>query len=135
MAEPSPHVEALITLFAAKDKRERLLFLASKPPRWGDLRDALLHDTRNLDLATLTPVAKGADVAAVLRRLRGTAKSVSYCISGIFELDAREVALGDALKAAMGRQRDTIVWCVESQVAFYENHEGEQFVLERKRTK
>ena len=41
MAEAPPHVGTIVALFAKKDKRGRLLYLASKEARRGDFCDAL----------------------------------------------------------------------------------------------
>jgi hypothetical protein len=126
----SPHIVHLVRLFVAKDKRERLLFLAAKPARWGDFCDAFLHDTRSLDKAVMTRVsARNEDLTALLAQLRATVSARAYCISSIADIDDRELPLGEALRAAVGRERDTLVFCLDSQRAYYENHEGEQFVL------
>ena len=37
--------------------------------------------------------------------------------------------LGDALRVAMGSSEDTMVSCIRRRSAFYENHDGEQYVL------
>ena len=52
----SPHIETIVTLFAKKERRERLLFLASRADRWDQFRHDLLHDTRALDERALTPL-------------------------------------------------------------------------------
>ena len=130
MAEAPPHIGTIVALFAKKDKRARLLYLASKEARRGDFCDALLHDTRSLDLTLakrLGPPA--ADVDAVLRGLGAKAHAPAYAVSDISEIDGRELPLGEALRAAVGRQRDTIVLCIGTKRAFYENHEGEQLVF------
>jgi hypothetical protein len=128
-----PLLEAkIIGLLATKDKRERLLFLASKPARRDDLVDALLHDTRSLDRSLMVALGTGgsaADVAAVAARLGAREDARAHCISAIASLDGAELALGDALRACVSRARDTIVFCVATERAYYENHEGERFVL------
>ena len=119
----------IIALFVKKEKRERLEFLAAKESRRADFIDALLHDTRSLDRSRMTAVGAKETELDVVKRLRATAKARAHCISAITEIDDRELPLGDALRAAMGRERDTIVFCLDSSTAYYENHEGERFVL------
>ncbi len=128
----SPHVETLVHSFAKKDKRERLLFLAERPSRWAEFCDAFLHDARSLDAAVMSAIAtRDAEVESVVRGLGGTPRSLSFAISTIAEIDDRELPLGEALRAAIGRQRDTIILCIDTRRAFYENHEGEQWLLGR----
>ena len=117
----------LIERFVAKDKRERIAFLAGKPARRDDLRDALLHDTRSLARATMTPIA--ADIPAILAALRAKPAAMAYAISDILELDDRELPLGEALALAVGRSRDTMIACIATARAYYENHEGERYIL------
>jgi len=113
-----------------KEKRERLLFLAAKAGRWSDFCEALLHDTRSLEPSVMKPLdAREADVEGVLQRLGAKAPTSAYAVSAIAEIDDRELPLGDALRAAIGRERDTLVLCIATGLAFYENHEGEQLVL------
>lgn len=126
----SPHVETLVRAFAKKDKRERLLFLAERPSRWADFCDAFLHDARSLDPARMSAV-QAAGVESVTRALGGTPNSIAFAISAIAEIDGRELPLRDALRAAVGRERDTIILCIDTNRAFYENHEGEQRLLTR----
>ena len=120
-------VERAIALFALKDKRERLLFLAGKPARWDDFCDAFLHDTRSLDPRSMTRISSTTDHARLIAQLGATPAAKTYCISSW--LDDRELSLVEALRAIVGRQRDVLVFCPESERAYYENHEGEQFVL------
>ena len=127
------HEERIIALFVRKEKRERMLFLGARPARRSELVDALLHDTRSLDRLRL--VALGAtetEIAGIASRLRVALDAPAHCISHIDEIDGRELPLGDALRACVGRQRDTIVFCIAAERAYYENHEGERFVLATK---
>jgi hypothetical protein len=126
------HESRVIELFAKKTKRERLLFLAEKVARRADFIDALLHDTRSLERALLAPLdGSQADVAVIVKKLRATAKTSAHCISALAELDGRELPLGEALAACVGRQQDTLVFAIETERAYYENHEGERGVLAR----
>lgn len=123
-------IERMLLLFVKKEKRERLLSLASKPARWDDFRDAFLHDTRNLDHKAMTPlVAASGEEARVVALLGARADARAYSVSTIAEIDGQETTLVTALRSALGREQDTIVFSPSTDRAFYENHEGERFLL------
>src|SRR5438445_6070195 len=124
----SPHIETIVTLFAKKERRERLLFLASRADRWDQFRHDLLHDTRALDERALTPLPSVIDGDALIARLRAKASDIAYCISDALALDDRELALAKAIGLAEAAE-DSLVFCVRSRCAFYKNHETERYVL------
>jgi hypothetical protein len=124
----SSHAERIVALFAKKEKRERLTFLASKADRWGDFCDALLHDTRSLDAAKMTRIST-TDREEILAQLRAKADARAFCVSAIPDLDALELPVAKALEACVGRERDTLVFVVATERAYYENHEGDRYVL------
>lgn len=128
------HIEVLVQLFVKKDKRERMLTLAAKPNRRGDLRHDLLHDRRSLDPAVLIPLQAGAaGVDAIAKALRAAgAGARAYCISGVLDAEDRELDLVEALQLVVGRAEDSLVYPIGSRVAYYENHEREQYLLRRK---
>ena len=126
----SPHIATIVRLFVIKARRERLTELAAKAKRWNDFRHDLLHDTRSLEDAVLVPL-RNATLADVTRRLGARTGERAYCISTRSEIDDRELDLGEALAATIGRMEDAIVFCPRSARAYYENHEGEQFILAR----
>jgi hypothetical protein len=125
------HVESLVQLFVKKDKRERLLTLASKSSRHDDFRDALLHDTRSLDPRVLTRLPDhGVTAESVGQALAaGGARKLAYCVSAVLDADDRELLIAQALLLVVGRAEDSLVWAIEARIAYYENHEGEQYVL------
>ena len=129
------HVEVLVQLFVKKEKRERMLAFAAKANRRGDLRDDLLHDRRSLEPSVLVPLSASAtSVEAITRALRAAgAGARAYVISAVLDADDRELDLVDALELVVGRSEDSLVFAVGSRVAYYENHEGEQYILHRKR--
>ena len=122
-------MDALITLFVKKEKRERMRTLASLSARRADLCHDLLHDTRNLDPAVLTRLDRPT-AAAITRLMRPVSRV--YCISEVSEVDDQELPLGDALAAVMGRAQDTMLFGLGSSCAYVETHEGEQWLLVRK---
>lgn len=126
-------IEAIARLFVKKEKRERILSLAGKAKRRGDLRSDLLHDRRSLDPDVLAPLAAGATAESVAKAMRAAgAKDPAYCISEVIDADDRELPLVDALALVFGRSRDSLVFPVGSYVAYYENHEGERYLLRRR---
>jgi hypothetical protein len=130
----SPSIETIVRLYVRKEKRERMLTLAANPKRRADFVDALLHDTRSLEPSALTPLPEsGLTVEAIVQALRpAKASELAYCITDVFDADDRETPLVDALKLVVGRARDSLVFVSTARVAYYENHEGEQYVLRGK---
>lgn len=128
------YVKILVPLFVKKEKRDRMLILAAKQQRRFDFRHDLLHDVRSLDPKTLTQLpVSGSSVSAIAKALRAAgAGERAYCISAIFAVDDRELGLVEALTAVVGRSADSIVFAINSRTAYYENHEGEQYILQRK---
>jgi len=126
------NIEVLVQLFVRKEKRARMLTLAVK--RRGDFRHDLLHDLRSLDPATVSPLpASAASVDAIAKALRmAGAGERAYCISDFIDEDDRELGLIDALVLVVGKERDSLVFPIGSRVAYYENHEGEQYILRRR---
>lgn len=125
------HLEVVLTAFVAAAKRDRMRALAAKPSRRGDLHAALLHDTRAFAPGVLHRFAGPAvpDRPAVLAALGARPASLGYAVSTIAELDDRELPVGDALTAALGRERDTLILCLATRRAFLETHEGERYWL------
>jgi hypothetical protein len=123
-------IETLIELFVKKAKRDRMRALAGKPSRRADLRHDLLHDRRSLDSALLVALGSGDTASTIARALRDRgAGNVAYCICDADDLDDRDVPLDDALARIVGRERDAIVHPIGARVAYYENHEGERYLL------
>jgi len=123
-------IDDIIKLFVVSERRERMHGFAANPKRRSDLIDGMLHDRRALDPRALTELpstSTPATVRAMLTKPRG--KGIAHVISDIAEVDGRDLPLDEALTAVMGRQRDTLVFALETQHAYYENHEGEQFLL------
>jgi hypothetical protein len=118
----NPTLERAITLFVRKEKQERMRALAK---RREDLRDAMLHDRRALDPTVLEPCP--ANVAATVAAMKKLGAGVN---AFVFDDEDAELPLLDAVTRVFGRERDAIV--VSNEVAFYENHEGERFLLKRR---
>jgi Pretoxin HINT domain len=129
----SPHVETVIRLFVAKARQERLVTLAGTKGRRTDFVNDALHDRRRLASEVLIPLTHPAfNWESALRemRLRG-ATSLAYCIADDVDFDDTERPLEFALRTFVGRARDALVFAIGSTVAYYENHEGEQYLIYR----
>lgn len=128
------HLEDIVRLFVKKEKRERILALAGKPSRRMDLRDALLHDTRSLDPAVLTPLpGSRSDAPAIAALLRAAgAGERAYCISPFEDGDDRELGLVAALELVADRFADALVYPIGARVAYYQSHEAERYLLQRR---
>jgi hypothetical protein len=127
-------IEAIVQLFVRKEKRDRMITLAGKPSRRPDLRHDLLHDTRSLDPAVMTRLADGLSVDAVAKALRAASSSGqrAYSISEVLDADDKESSVVDALRAVVGRSQDSLVFVIGTRAAYYENHEGEQYILQNR---
>jgi hypothetical protein len=129
----SSSVEVIVQLFVKKEKRERLLTLAAKASRRDDFRHDLLHDTRSLDPGVLVRLPDGASVDAARKALRAAgAGEKAYSISEVLDADDRDWPVADALRAVVGKAQDSLVFVLGTRAAYYENHEGEQFILHNK---
>jgi hypothetical protein len=128
------NIEAIVQLFVKKEKRDRMITLAGKPSRRRDLRHDLLHDTRSLDPAVMTRLADGLSVDAVAKALRAASSSGqrAYSISEVLDADDQESSVIDALRAVVGRAQDSLVFVIGTRAAYYENHEGEQYILQNR---
>jgi hypothetical protein len=126
------NLEAVVQLFVKKEKRDRMITLAGKPSRRPDLRHDLLHDTRSLDPAVMTRLADGLTVDAIAKALRAASSSGTraYSISEVIDADDQESSVIDALRAVVGRAQDSLVFVIGTRAAYYENHEGEQYILQ-----
>jgi hypothetical protein len=125
----TPHLDALISLFVKKAKRERMRTLAARPGRRADLRHDLLHDTRSLDPAVLVRLGGRSTADAVARQLPGAQRA--YCVSEVLGVDDQELPLAAALAAVVGRAEDSLVFALGTASAYLETHEGEQWLLVR----
>ena len=80
----------------------------------------------------LAPLPARSSVDAVLRALRAAgAGAQCYVVSAVLAADGRELPLRDAVGLA-GRAEDSVVFALGSRVAYYENHEGDQYLLWRR---
>jgi hypothetical protein len=122
----------VVGLFVRRDKRERMLALLGNPSRRSDFCAALLHDRRSLDPTVLTPLAEhGLTVAHILEQV-GAPDDRAHCIGGDGLHDGESATLLELLTDDALRGRDLLVFDEVTRRAYYENHEGESFVLQAK---
>ena len=93
----------------------------------------LLNDTSNIDPAVLRPLQIQEEsrewVEREMRRLG--ADDLALCVSEKFRTGPEELSLYDGLLEVMHCSLNSMVFAVNSRVAYYENHEGERYLLVR----
>jgi hypothetical protein len=120
-AEVSGVEEVIIRAFVAPHRRSRWLSSLSSTKRRRKFLDCLNHCT-DLDARYSQPVASNADVVALLRS-RG-APVRCYVVSGIPELDGREMPLDEAVAAAQSGGWGTIISCIPGRLGCYFDEAG-----------
>lgn len=131
-------VQEFIRTFVAAERQDRYLTLASKPSRRSDFIFALAHDGRHLERKYMQQIpavdAVAAKVAALLKPLGAGPRCFVVAAShGDFDNCAADIA--PVLEALVGRSTDCIVFFPGAGLAYYENHEGECYVLRRQATR
>jgi hypothetical protein len=123
---------AFIRCFVEKDRQGRYIELASKPKRRRDFVWILAHDGRHLERKFMKRLSKEeqslAAVASLLKFL-GAANTCHVVAAAHLENDGQEMNTADALAAVVGKSEDCLLFFSSANIAYYENHEGEQFVL------
>jgi hypothetical protein len=126
---------AFIRCFVEKDRQERYLALASKPKRRHDFIWDLAHDGRHLERGYMHRLRKEeatlVSVAALLRSL-GAGDTCHVIAAAHLETDDREMSTAAALAAVVGKSGDSLLFFPSASLGYYENHEGEQFILRAK---
>lgn len=124
---------AFIRSFVEKNRQERYLTLASKPKRRRDFVWDLAHDGRHLDRSFMKRlVEEEKSLTAVAARLKslGATDTCHVVAATNLETDGQEMNTADALAAVVGKFQDCLLFFPSAALAYYENHEGEQFVLQ-----
>jgi hypothetical protein len=120
----------IIDLFVHPERKKRIIYLWEKPKRRAQLLDELLHcagDFRDDRSIALDPPLENPQLVAQRMRKLGAGKS---CFGfGHYEVDGLEVDLDVALAQVVGQQREVLLYCRKSQVAFVEEHDGHQLLL------
>lgn len=123
----------IIDLFVDPSRKERIVYLWEKPKRRAQLLDELLHcagDFRDDRSTRLEPSIEDPELVAQRMRKLGAGKS---CFAfGYLDFDGQEGDLDAALAEVVGQQREVLLYCRKSQVAFVEEHDGHQLLLHMK---
>jgi hypothetical protein len=120
----------IIDLFVHPERKKRLIYLWEKPKRRAQLLDELLHcaaDFRDDRSIRLDPPLE--DAALVAQRMRTLGAGKACFAFGDLESDGLEIDLDAALAEVVGKQREVLLYCRKSQVAFVEEHDGHQLLL------
>ena len=127
------HLDAIINVFFAAERRDRYLGLAHSPRGRGKLRQALAH-FQALDpryARRLSSAEQSVETIEQLLRGHG-APATCYVIAESRLLDGRVLPLGEALTAVVGRGSGAVVSCIPGRLAYYEGEDpDERYLLER----
>lgn len=134
MSEAKAELTAFIQLFVQKERQARYLELAEKPKRRSDFVWQLAHDGRHLERQKMRRLASAqCSLAAVNAALAaaGAGKSCLVAAATQGEMDGQHLPTASALAAVVGKGQDVLLFFAEAQLPYYENHEGEQFILQQ----
>ena len=132
MSTAAEHETGLVALIAPA-KRDRVASFLGNAKRRRKFVDDLWH-FRDWDPQAVVRLAASAQTsAAVLAELtrRGAASEV-YVVSATSKLDARSMALQDAIGTIVGSSSGTVVSCIAGRLAYFEGEEpGDRCILAR----
>ena len=119
----NPKEEAFVNAFVQKKRRERALFELGSESKRGRFIDRLCHDYAGvLDSRYLRPLPDpGHDPAGLLKRLKELrAGGTCHVISFNDEVDGKDIALEDAIRATLGLGLPSILICEPASLAYFE---------------
>jgi len=115
------HERGFLDFLAEPTKRRMATLLELGGKRRPDVRAMMDHSVRLHPLSSKHLTGSQVDassVAATLRKLG--APSTCFIVSADSDLDGREMALGDALKAIIAKGNGAFVSCIPGRLGFYE---------------
>jgi hypothetical protein len=120
----------IVNLFVIRERRARLLEFLASPKRYKDFVHELLNDPRSLDPKTVIELPGSEHfIEPILVRLRRMgAGREAYCFSET-EMDGQIGTLEEILEKVVGQGRGDIIFCIGTQLAYYEDHENERYIL------
>jgi len=121
-----PVEAAIIDSFIAPHRRERWRLSLDSTKRRVKFLDCLNH-CRDLDPRYALPLPSNADVVALLRS-RG-APERCYVVSGVDEMDGREMAIEEAVSETALHGWGAIISCIPGRLAYYYDECGERRYL------
>jgi hypothetical protein len=134
MEAPDSVLREIIDLFVQPAHVERLLFFLEKPKRRSQLYEELLHDAsklrRDRQQALVPPLSDPDQLLALLRK-KGAGQAC-FVFGSHHEPDGQQADFRTALASVAGQMSEVILYCPQAQVAFVEEHDGQQFILSTK---
>ena len=129
---------SFIQTFVRRERRERALLELLSPRRRAAFLNRLAHRYADaLDMRFCTPVPPpNSDSQAIQALLaRKGAPATCYAISSVDAIDGRWLPLEEALQAALGAGRPTILICREGRLGYFEAEQEQgpppRFLIER----
>ena len=123
------YLKEIVELFVVREKQSRFIEFIGSAKRYDDFLWELLNDPRNIkpecvsELPT-TPIDP-TKLTEKLRRLG--AGTNAYLVSLNLDVDGKEGSLKEILSLVKGA--GDLVYCVGSNLAYYEGHENWRWVL------
>lgn len=117
----------IIELYVLPARRQRLMGFLYSQKRYSQLLDELLHDARHFDSRILFKIPSDHrevdKVATILQKagVQGEAYLVGRC--GSLE-DGSRGDFYELLKLCYGSMTDSLVFSINSEIAYYEGHQG-----------
>ena len=127
-----PHEEAIVRTFIKPEKRDWYLTLLGSKRRRCKALDALNH-FRDLRPECCTDLPRETDALSALRAK--AAPDTCYVISGIPDIDGREMSLEEVIDTAEAEGWGTLIGCIPGQLAYYYGEAGEQRIVLEKRNR
>ncbi len=121
----------VIQLFVLKSRRNRFIELLENKRRYEDFLKNLLHDPRYLDPESVIKLS-GQERApkAVFDALQKLgAGKMGYLVSLELQQDGYIGELKAILSKIVQSGDETLVYCPEGRVGYYEGHEGFSYIL------
>jgi hypothetical protein len=126
------YITEVIKLFTSKEKHHRFLDFIESPKRYDDFLDELLNDPRNLNSNCLIEIPNNKQspeiILSQLQKLGAGKKA--YVVSLDWDADGKFGDLQDIIFSETGNSIGTIIYCVESSLGYYEDHESCRYILQ-----
>ena len=123
-------LEKFIKSFVKKKNQKRLLYLLSKPKRKEDLLWELLHDSRYFDDSCLKDLSQ-LNYNEIIEQIKSKVKNQKlhvYCTL-MFHDKNYKLYIDEAFDKRKDFSEDLIFITEDCRLAYFENHEGEQYLL------
>lgn len=121
----------VIEEIAETSRRERMLYIASRPKRRGQLIH-IIHESSFLDPSVMVNIPSSSQTTeGILKQMQTLgAESECYAISALKEIDGKSISLVDGLERTVGNTVETILFCPKSRIGYYEGgHMKDRYIL------